>query len=584
MIDSSVSQATVGCSADMESRLDAMKASIPLYYITAIREFLNVRSFCGLRVLEIGGSSLPTEVVFDILGAAQWVCVDILTHDSGQYQKKAKSEHYESVGIRHFTVSPLTAEEPYLIYDGSAEYLPDDFDGQFDVIFSVNAFEHIGALRQVLARCHSALKEGGVLFSQFGPIWSGIAGSHFWVRPDLNFNQAGPIYPWAHLLEEPGDIRRLIADAGFPEATVSTVVKQIFESDFINRLHFEDYVELMEKSDFEDVKVIPLSRRNVPADTQATLQAKYPSYREFAAYGAQIWGSKLATNKVLDDFPVKRSFLIAGAGRSGTSCLAGMLSGSGYYQGDKLFPGNESNPRGFFENRLINDLNEAIIGASLSSHLGPVWAKRVINEFSAGQFWLGQWPNKMPVVCEPRQADAIRAMGLRAPFALKDPRFAFTAPAWLDALPNLTVLAIFRRPEVTAESILLECRTAAYLRSFQISVNDAFLVWRSTYERLLDLYKSTGKVLFVRYEDLFNQSRLALLESIISVKLNAGFADPRLNRTSGRISADVESTRLYGLLDSISKHDFGVDRASHESRIKEFKLAASQDDQRTFGP
>ena len=50
-----------------------------------------------------------------------------------------------------------------------------------------------------------------------------------------------------------------------------------------------------------------------------------------------------------------------GSGRSGTSMLAGILHQSGYFLGEGLYKPQESYPKGFFEYRSINSINEAIL-------------------------------------------------------------------------------------------------------------------------------------------------------------------------------------------------------------------------------
>ena len=53
--------------------------------------------------------------------------------------------------------------------------------------------------------------------------------------------------------------------------------------------------------------------------------------------------------------------LILGFGRSGTSLLGGLLHHSGYFSGNHLHPARESNPKGFYEDVVINRINEHIL-------------------------------------------------------------------------------------------------------------------------------------------------------------------------------------------------------------------------------
>ena len=44
--------------------------------------------------------------------------------------------------------------------------------------------------------------------------------------------------------------------------------------------------------------------------------------------------------------------------------MGGILHQAGYYMGEDLYPPRHSNPKGFFENAVINGINERILAAS----------------------------------------------------------------------------------------------------------------------------------------------------------------------------------------------------------------------------
>ena len=56
-----------------------------------------------------------------------------------------------------------------------------------------------------------------------------------------------------------------------------------------------------------------------------------------------------------------KNCLIMGSGRSGTSMIAGMLAKEDYFFGDNLYQARDPNPKGFFEDPEINDINETIL-------------------------------------------------------------------------------------------------------------------------------------------------------------------------------------------------------------------------------
>jgi len=59
---------------------------------------------------------------------------------------------------------------------------------------------------------------------------------------------------------------------------------------------------------------------------------------------------------------IRQAILIVGMHRSGTSVLARGLQALGVSIGDNLLPGNEWNPKGYFEHADIVGLNDTLLG------------------------------------------------------------------------------------------------------------------------------------------------------------------------------------------------------------------------------
>ncbi|MET0525856.1 MAG: hypothetical protein ABWZ91_13710, partial [Nocardioides sp.] len=59
--------------------------------------------------------------------------------------------------------------------------------------------------------------------------------------------------------------------------------------------------------------------------------------------------------------------MVAGAGRSGTSTVAGALSMLGLHLPQPEVPADETNPRGFFETQWVVDFNNALLDRSPQS-------------------------------------------------------------------------------------------------------------------------------------------------------------------------------------------------------------------------
>jgi hypothetical protein len=281
--------------------------------------------------------------------------------------------------------------------------------------------------------------------------------------------------------------------------------------------------------------------------------------------------------------PLPRSVLICGAGRSGTSCLAGMFGPETHRHGADLYEPSPSNPKGFFENRQVNDLNESIMMMSAVAHVGADGTRALLQGFTPGQLWLARFPDAMPARWNADQSRDIAQAISPAPFCLKDPRFSITAPAWLEQAPDAALLSIHRAPAVTAESVLRECRSSTYLRDFRISVGDAFAVWSQTYRRIIKLYRTGADVVFLRYEDLFDADRLALLERHVRAPLRQQFAERSLNRTQPDVPADAECKALHVLLDTLSAATFSGQRARDYDAIDRFLATWPDRDGATVG-
>ena len=97
-------------------------------------------------------------------------------------------------------------------------------DNSFDVVISVATFEHIQDLDRCLSEIKRVLKPGGIFYTEYGPVWSGIIGHHCrnWRREEVV-----KIPPWGHLYMTEQELKEYIAktcseqeaeDAGYRKA------------------------------------------------------------------------------------------------------------------------------------------------------------------------------------------------------------------------------------------------------------------------------------------------------------------------------------------------------------------------------
>jgi hypothetical protein len=255
-----------------------------------------------------------------------------------------------------------------------------------------------------------------------------------------------------------------------------------------------------------------------------------------------------------------KNVFITGSGRSGTSMLAGMFAKAGYFLGDRLYPSREANPKGFFEDEEINALNEEIITYSIGTAFGDQDAGRLLARYKRGHLWLARFPMEHDFVCSDEQRATIGSFVDRRPFCFKDPRFCFTLENWIAAVPDSLVLCMFREPALAVESILKECRTAAYLFNFSTSVEELFAVWREIYWRMLRLYLRHSTIRFVYYNEIISGTAIEPLEELAGAKLDRSFPEASLNRTFSTLKADELSLLVFEALMNLGREDLGENR------------------------
>ncbi|WP_319413896.1 class I SAM-dependent methyltransferase [uncultured Cohaesibacter sp.] len=260
-----------------------LKHNMPRYQINAFSNFLCDTVFDGKDVLEVGGSALPRELTLNFLNAKSWTCVDIL--DEGSYQKDKYNDHYKNEFVYKLSEAhPSHIENDYTIYDGNIENASKLEFRKFDIIVSITSFEHILAMPQALIQMKALLKEGGVILTHHGPVWSCFCGHHAWISQTLNFNSEGIIPDFAHLLYRPPEFYRIM-ESRIGSELAGQLMLQVYNEPRVNRYFYEDYISFFENSGFTKVEYSPYFEREVSAELLTRLMELHPGYQNFSAYG-----------------------------------------------------------------------------------------------------------------------------------------------------------------------------------------------------------------------------------------------------------------------------------------------------------
>jgi len=195
----------------------------------AFARFRRHVDIAGKRILEIGGC-LPESWTN---AARQWHSVDPLNP-----RDQMPTGHV----MRH---------------RGVAESLPPGV-GVVDAVFACDSFQHVTDVAAVYAECSRILKPGGIVYANFGPVWSAPDGAHlenivaqgrrwdFW---------SGQLLPsWSHLLLPP-DRMRYLATRLLGDEVGSAVATYIQASTWINRTTLRRHLEAPSLARFETVSL-----------------------------------------------------------------------------------------------------------------------------------------------------------------------------------------------------------------------------------------------------------------------------------------------------------------------------------------
>ena len=194
---------------------------------------------------------------------------------------------------------------------------------------------------------------------------------------------------------------------------------------------------------------------------------------------------------------------IVGPHRSGTSAVAGVVYHLGAFMGDDLYEPSDWNERGYFEDKGIVAIHDAMIG---------------------GRWWMPRVPSVSIEVARiySSELDKFRKYQL---WAIKDPRLCFTLLRLKEQEPDINVITVHRDPWYSARSLSSRDRFP-FDKSLELTLQyEANMLLRT---------KSIKRVLRVRYESLLRhtEAEVERIAKFIGADVTPGalsFVDPNLS-------------------------------------------------------
>ncbi len=204
---------------------------------------------------------------------------------------------------------------------------------------------------------------------------------------------------------------------------------------------------------------------------------------------------------------MSQTLIITGMHRSGTSFVAELFKSAGLHIGERLFPGDTGNPRGYFEDEDILTLQRTMIAKACPAGLvgWPDWGWTEAEELNEAA-WAADEP-AMRALVKLRERQKI--------WGWKDPRTTLLLEQWLRVLPEARFLFVVREPWKVAAS--MRHLPAEF---FQTRPDVAARIWNFYNQRLLDFAKKhPGRCVIMPMPWLANTPHSVLTHAVTKLDL-----------------------------------------------------------------
>ena len=188
--------------------------------------------------------------------------------------------------------------------------------------------------------------------------------------------------------------------------------------------------------------------------------------------------------------------IVLGMHRSGTSLVAGILHQLGVHMGDNLIGPRPDNPKGFFEDERVVQINDWILQLCAGS-----WHRPPSEEI----LQYDEFPYTGPLV--EIESYVQNRKDAHTHWGFKDPRLCLTIQLWTPYIREPKFIVVWRNPLAIARS--LEHRD-------KMDIGYALWLCNEYWRRLIKFIRFVpqDKVLHVQYEHFFDEHRDAQIEAM----------------------------------------------------------------------
>jgi hypothetical protein len=198
---------------------------------------------------------------------------------------------------------------------------------------------------------------------------------------------------------------------------------------------------------------------------------------------------------------------------------------------------NVSNPKGFFETREVNNINDCMLFND----------KRSTFTDGSRHGWLTRFPENETPETLPDTQRRISAVTNSKPFCIKDPRLSYTLPIWQGSTPPAKIIVVFRHPGAVVNSIMENCRTTPSLSKIQIDRETCYKIWACMYLHILRHARDSW--FFVHYTQMVGETEtLDRIEEMLNTEMNRNFPTRELQRSTSTNDIPDGVTELYEVL------------------------------------